>query len=821
MASIHENLSKIINAVFGRDIRQALHDGLDAINKETESTTSRQDYLDRKYDEQIKNMTVQDPSSAEIVDMRVAANGKTFEKAGDRLNYFDEQLGKNVRELDTKINEVAEKGTTVEVIERATKEEVERQIEDGSMALLTIEDKSLTDKKIKDKSINFELLDEDIQQKTKQLSLINQNIDHKDGFVMYTGKIQQISDYAYKKIPVKQGETIFITSNCVGAEGALAVFIDKNDKFISYHNRVSEVGKKYYIDEPVEVPENSDYVLICTKNKHTTPVTVKKYLFTDVVNMDANISDIKSRLTKIVLDIIGEDIPYSLGFITSGGTIQDFTTYKYKIIPVKPETTYYVTTRCSKNSGTLAYFYDSNNERLGNYKPNSELETNIHDYVNERVTTPRNCHYVGIVTTNSDSTPIIVKEEIYKDIDVLDINNITDNLKGIKVVDTHSNIDHTNGFVTATGNIQQIGTYAYKKIPMTEGEELYVTSNCIGTSGALAVFMTFDHTFISYYKKVSEVGKHYYVDEKIVAPPNCAYVLICTGNKYTHPVIVKKAVDVTFTYEEFKNFMKVTPRKDEVITQEDYNDVLFDNQQLKERIESIDKLVEFDWKPFDKGYVVIIIDDGRHDLCKFLEIFKEYNAHLSCALMTSNLYSVQDDGRYLIDVALDIQKSGGEVLSHSTNGSVFTEATTDEDANERFRTSKKILSEKGLNINGFVKPGGTGSLARLDKFEHLVRKYYRYGYSAGYSNAYSSGRYSMTGTLENLTSKVDSAIKNKSKVIFYSHSFDADEVTEANLRGLLQYINDRDGVEVVTTKYLYDNFASNTLENRILALENK
>ena len=113
MASIHENLSKIINAVFGRDIRQALHDGLDAINKETESTTSRQDYLDRKYDEQIKNMTVQDPSSAEIVDMRVAANGKTFEKAGDRLNYFDEQL-------DTKESKE-------EVARKAYKEYVDRQ----------------------------------------------------------------------------------------------------------------------------------------------------------------------------------------------------------------------------------------------------------------------------------------------------------------------------------------------------------------------------------------------------------------------------------------------------------------------------------------------------------------------------------------------------------------------------------------------------------------------------------------------------------------------------------------------------------------------
>lgn len=92
MAIISDKLNKILSAVFGKDVRQALYDGLDAINKETESTTSRQDYLDRKYDEQIKNMTLQDPSSAEIVDMRVAPNGKTFEKAGDRLNYFDEQL---------------------------------------------------------------------------------------------------------------------------------------------------------------------------------------------------------------------------------------------------------------------------------------------------------------------------------------------------------------------------------------------------------------------------------------------------------------------------------------------------------------------------------------------------------------------------------------------------------------------------------------------------------------------------------------------------------------------------------------------------------
>lgn len=100
MAIISDKLNKILSAVFGKDVRQALHDGLDAINKETESTTSRQDYLDKKYDEQIKNMTLQDPSSAEIVDMRVAPNGKTFEKAGDRLNYFDEQLDTKTQQLE-------------------------------------------------------------------------------------------------------------------------------------------------------------------------------------------------------------------------------------------------------------------------------------------------------------------------------------------------------------------------------------------------------------------------------------------------------------------------------------------------------------------------------------------------------------------------------------------------------------------------------------------------------------------------------------------------------------------------------------------------
>ena len=106
MANIHDKLNKIISAIFGKDVRQALYDGLDAINKEAESTTARQDYLDRKYNEQIKNMTLESPSDAEIVDARVGENGSSFEKLGDRLDNFDSQLEQNKTKIEKNFNSI-------------------------------------------------------------------------------------------------------------------------------------------------------------------------------------------------------------------------------------------------------------------------------------------------------------------------------------------------------------------------------------------------------------------------------------------------------------------------------------------------------------------------------------------------------------------------------------------------------------------------------------------------------------------------------------------------------------------------------------------
>ena len=58
-------------------------------------------------------------------------------------------LLKKVKELNSQLDTIANKGTTVKVLERVTKEEINRQIKDGTIANLTIEDNSITWDKFK------------------------------------------------------------------------------------------------------------------------------------------------------------------------------------------------------------------------------------------------------------------------------------------------------------------------------------------------------------------------------------------------------------------------------------------------------------------------------------------------------------------------------------------------------------------------------------------------------------------------------------------------------------------------------------------------
>ena len=85
MANISGILEKIRKAIYGKEVRGSLADGLEAINNETENTTVRQKKLETTFNDLIINAG---NSNAEIVD---AIGGET--KLKDRLDKFDEKLG--------------------------------------------------------------------------------------------------------------------------------------------------------------------------------------------------------------------------------------------------------------------------------------------------------------------------------------------------------------------------------------------------------------------------------------------------------------------------------------------------------------------------------------------------------------------------------------------------------------------------------------------------------------------------------------------------------------------------------------------------------
>lgn len=96
MANIKKHLDNIKGALYGKDVRSSIHDGIDAINKEVESTTGRQVDLEKTFDQLVINAG---NSNAEIVDARVKSDGTSYSKLGDRLNEVDSQLEQNMNQL--------------------------------------------------------------------------------------------------------------------------------------------------------------------------------------------------------------------------------------------------------------------------------------------------------------------------------------------------------------------------------------------------------------------------------------------------------------------------------------------------------------------------------------------------------------------------------------------------------------------------------------------------------------------------------------------------------------------------------------------------
>ena len=110
MADIKKELNDIKNAVYGREVRGAIHDGIKKINEETEKATDltkdterRQDAVEQQFDDLQQNYTENSPSTAEVVAAR------TNTETNENYNTIGRRMDKEYKEVTTKLAEKADK----------------------------------------------------------------------------------------------------------------------------------------------------------------------------------------------------------------------------------------------------------------------------------------------------------------------------------------------------------------------------------------------------------------------------------------------------------------------------------------------------------------------------------------------------------------------------------------------------------------------------------------------------------------------------------------------------------------------------------------
>ena len=121
----------------------------------------------------------------------------------EEIKNIQVKLNNDIESINSELDNIANKGTTVEVLERVTKEEIDRQIADGTIANLTIEDNSISEEKIKLLPTDY-LCDNLINLPT--------NIITTGYFINGNGEFSSTSSSKYVKIEVIPNKEIFIHS---------------------------------------------------------------------------------------------------------------------------------------------------------------------------------------------------------------------------------------------------------------------------------------------------------------------------------------------------------------------------------------------------------------------------------------------------------------------------------------------------------------------------------------------------------------------------------------------------------------------------------
>ncbi len=376
-----------------------------------------------------------------------------------------------------------------------------------------------------------------------------------------------------------------------------------------------------------------------------------------------------------------------------------------------------------------------------------------------------------------------------------------------------------------------------------------------GNSYALAAFYKEDGTYISN-SAITEsmIGGADDLDNyEIVSPPDASIVKISVfNNRYTY-----------VSYNEYVNLVNENKKDIESIT-EDLSSTKsnvdiqeFEMLCCKNRCKKLENVNPFEYKEFDKSYIVLTIDDANNNLPKMYDLCIAMSIPLSPAVPFSTLTNKYTTGynyesnsevtvgtRSVKDICNAIVENGGEILSH--NSKVIGVNSPTEKYIEIFRDSKYNLENEGFKIRGIILSGGTdidgdSSISTdpqvNEKCQGFSQMYYDYSDLYGKKEPYRHRRFYMwsypvtsyedvSTAIEAAISDISTKIENKELIVIGMHgSTESNSIENVkNMRTFLEKIKtqfvDTAKAEFTIWGKVYDKFASTQLEKRLSLLEN-
>lgn len=363
-----------------------------------------------------------------------------------------------------------------------------------------------------------------------------------------------------------------------------------------------------------------------------------------------------------------------------------------------------------------------------------------------------------------------------------------------KWYDVTSTIDIANqdyGRVNQYGAFTNTTASKYINIPVEEGERFRISGYCYG-SDKIAILRTTlsDDTVVpktvkAHYPDTSQ-GGGFFKDVEFTIPENVKWLTISYSTV--------AAWQSKFKVEKLGN--------DDIDVLKQY---------------TIDSDETLSWSIPDK-YVTISVDDTNNNIDAIAEVFRAHNMPACWGTQYSRLKEPTTSGKIKKDILLEEQARGSEIMVHGYI--TLGRNSTDADYYASYVTEKERYEAAGFNVYGYLMIGGGDANAQdFAKSTHYAyRAGYLYSDRTSSHNIYNRRYYNPrnwsyeTKTADEITAAIEAFANGSGHWLnIGSHcdqsGIDATKMSPEKLDVLLTACEDNN-IQVVTWKYLYDNFAS-------------